>query len=38
MLANLATIAYTYTLTLRQAFAVANLANAAESVIGMIPH
>ena len=38
VLANLATIAYTYTLTLRQAFAVANLANAAESVIGMIPH
>ncbi len=38
VLANLATIAYTYTLTLRQALAVANLANAAESVIGMIPH
>jgi hypothetical protein len=38
ILANLATIAYTYTLTLRQAFAVANLANAAESIIGMIPH
>jgi hypothetical protein len=38
VLANLATIAYTYTLTLRQALAVANLANAAESIIGMIPH
>jgi hypothetical protein len=38
VLANLATIAYTYTLTLRQELAVANLANAAESIIGMIPH
>jgi hypothetical protein len=38
ILGNLATIAYTYTLTLRQALAVANLANATESVIGMIPH
>jgi len=38
VLANFATIAYAYTLTLRQALAVANLANAAESVIGMIPH
>jgi hypothetical protein len=38
VLAGLATVAYTYTLTLRQALAVANLANAAESVIGMIPH
>jgi hypothetical protein len=38
VLGNLATIAYTYTLTLRQALAVANLANATESVIGMIPH
>ena len=38
VLANLATVAYTYTLSLRQALAVANLANAAESVIGMIPH
>ena len=38
VLGNLATIAYTYTLTLRQALAVANLANAAESIIGMIPH
>lgn len=38
VLGNLATVAYAYTLTLRQALAVANLANAAESVIGMIPH
>jgi hypothetical protein len=38
VLGNLATIAYTYTLTLRQALALANLANAAESIIGMLPH
>jgi hypothetical protein len=38
ILANLASIAYTYTFTLRQALAVANLANAASSIIGMIPH
>jgi len=38
VLANLATIAYTYTFTLRQTLAAANLANAASSVIGMIPH
>jgi hypothetical protein len=38
VLGNLATIAYDYTLGLRQALAVANLANAAESVIGMLPH
>jgi hypothetical protein len=38
VLASLATTAYTYTLTLRQALAVANLANAAESIIGLIPH
>ena len=38
VLGNLATVAYNYTLTLRQALAVANLANAAESIIGMIPH
>jgi hypothetical protein len=38
VLAKLATIAYTYTLTLRQALALANLANAAESIIGMLPH
>ena len=36
--ASLATIAYNYTLSLRQALALANLANAAESIIGMIPH
>ena len=35
---NLATVAYDYTLALRQGLAVANLANAAESIIGMIPH
>jgi hypothetical protein len=38
ILGNLATVAYTYTLTLRQTLAAANLANASESVIGMIPH
>jgi hypothetical protein len=38
VLGNLATIAYTYTLTLRQTLAIANFANAAESIIGMIPH
>ena len=38
VLGKLATVAYTYTLTLRQALAVANLANAAESIIGMLPH
>ncbi len=38
ILGGLATVAYTYTLTLRQALAVANLANSAESIIGMIPH
>ena len=38
VLGSLATVAYTYTLTLRQTLAVANLANAAESIIGMIPH
>ncbi len=38
VLGSLATVAYTYTLTLRQALALANLANAAESIIGMIPH
>jgi hypothetical protein len=38
VLGNLATVAYNYTLSLRQALAVANLANASESVIGMIPH
>lgn len=38
ILAKVAAVAYTYTLTLRQGLALANLANAAESVIGMIPH
>jgi hypothetical protein len=38
VLGNLATVAYTYTLTLRRALAAANLANAAESIIGMLPH
>ena len=38
VLGNLATVAYDYTLALRQGLAVANLANAAESIIGMIPH
>jgi hypothetical protein len=38
VLGSLATVAYDYTLTLRQALAIANLANAAESIIGMIPH
>jgi hypothetical protein len=38
VLANLATVAYTYTLTLRQTLALANMANAATSIIGMIPH
>jgi hypothetical protein len=38
VLARLATVAYKYTLSLRQVLAVANLANAGESVIGMIPH
>ena len=37
-LGSLASVAYTYTLTLRQGLALANLANAAESIIGMIPH
>jgi hypothetical protein len=38
VLAGLATVAYYYTFSLRQANAAANLANAAESIIGMIPH
>ena len=38
VLGSLATIAYTYTYGLRQALALANLANAATSIIGMIPH
>src|SRR5712691_61970 len=36
-LAKVATTAYTYSQGLRQALAVANLANAAESIIGMLP-
>jgi hypothetical protein len=38
ILAGLASVAYYYTLSLRQENAAANLANAAESIIGMIPH
>jgi hypothetical protein len=38
VLGRLATVAYKYTLSLRQALAVANLVNGGESVIGMIPH
>jgi hypothetical protein len=38
VLAQLATVAYNYTLSVRQAAAVANLANAAQSIIGMLPH
>jgi hypothetical protein len=38
ILSSLGSVAYNYTLSLRQALAVANLANAAESIIGMIPH
>jgi hypothetical protein len=38
VLGGLASIAYTYTLTLREALAIANLANAATSIVGMIPH
>ena len=37
VLGNLASIAYNYTLSRRQELAAANLANAAESTIGMIP-
>jgi hypothetical protein len=38
VLAGLATTAYDYTFSLRQALALANLVNATESIIGMIPH
>jgi hypothetical protein len=38
VMGTLASVAYTYTFTLRQALALANLANAAESIIGMLPH
>jgi hypothetical protein len=34
---KIATAAYTYTLTLRKALAVANLANASDSILGMLP-
>jgi hypothetical protein len=37
MLGGLANMAYTYTQTLREALALANLANAASSLIGMLP-
>jgi hypothetical protein len=36
-LAELGSIAYTYSYTLRKAFALANLANAVESIVGMLP-
>lgn len=38
VMGSLASVAYTYTFTLRQALALSNLANAAESIIGMLPH
>jgi hypothetical protein len=38
VMAKVATIAYEYTLSVRQAAALANLANAAQSIIGMLPH
>jgi hypothetical protein len=38
VLAGLATTAYNYTFSVRQALALANLVNAAESLIGMTPH
>jgi hypothetical protein len=38
ILSGLGSTAYTYTLSLRQTLALANLANAAEGIIGMIPH
>jgi hypothetical protein len=38
VLAKLAKVAYDYTLTLRQTLALANLANAEQSIVGMIPH
>jgi hypothetical protein len=38
VLAQVATVAYEYTLSVRQAAALANLANAAQSIIGMLPH
>jgi hypothetical protein len=38
VLAKFAKVAYDYTLTLRQTLALANLANAEQSIVGMIPH
>jgi hypothetical protein len=38
VLAGLATTAYYYTFSFRQALALANLVNSTESIIGMIPH
>jgi hypothetical protein len=38
VMGTLAHVAYTYTFALRQALALANLANAAESIIGMLPY
>jgi hypothetical protein len=38
VLSTVATVAYEYTLSVREAAALANLANAAQSIIGMIPH
>src|ERR1041385_765206 len=37
-LAEVARVAYTYSKTLRQGLAIANLANATESIIGMLPN
>jgi len=37
-LTSLAKIAYQYTLSLRQALAIANLVNTAGSIVGMLPH
>jgi hypothetical protein len=36
-LKDIAKVAYTYSQALRQVLALANLANAAESIIGMLP-
>jgi hypothetical protein len=38
VMAKVATVAYEYTLSVRQVAAAANLANAAQSIIGMLPH
>ena len=35
---TVAKVAYQYTLSLRQALAIANLVNAADSIVGMLPH